>query len=315
MAVVSHGGRVEQTALGWRCRADDVLDLSTGVYPVTDLLERAAWLQRHAHLVARYPDPDGEPARSALARCLDVDPDHVLITAGAQAAIEVVFRALPWRSLALFEPHYGEVRRVAERDGVRVESARSGEAARLPAADAVWITTPDSLTGQPRDVPPRAGVVDESYASLAERRRRTTGPRLRIGSLTKTFSLPGLRLGYVVGPPDALAALRAHLPPWPAATLALHWLPELLPTWEALDRRAATARQRLHQLLLRHGWTVHPSRASFVLGRPLPTRPPHFARERILVREFPEWPSLTGALRVGLPADEAEWRRLEAALC
>jgi hypothetical protein len=42
---------------------------------------------------------------------------------------------------------------------------------------------------------------------------------------------------------------------------------------------------------------------------------PDFARHRILVRRFPEWPRLSGWIRFGLPGSETDWRRLEAALC
>ena len=43
---------------------------------------------------------------------------------------------------------------------------------------------------------------------------------LVLGSLTKEYALAGLRLGYAVGSPEVLAALRCARPPWSVNTLA-----------------------------------------------------------------------------------------------
>ena len=43
---------------------------------------------------------------------------------------------------------------------------------------------------------------------------------LVLGSLTKFFALPGLRLGYLVGTPDNIQKLAAFLPPWNINSLA-----------------------------------------------------------------------------------------------
>ena len=60
-----------------------------------------------------------------------------------------------------------------------------------------------------------------------------------VGSLTKTFACPGLRLGYVlVEDPADLAGVRRHQPHWSTSALSLAVLPDLLesadlPAWSA----------------------------------------------------------------------------------
>jgi histidinol-phosphate aminotransferase len=44
---------------------------------------------------------------------------------------------------------------------------------------------------------------------------------LVVRSLTKTWGLAGLRVGYALGPADLVAALAAHQPHWPVSTPAL----------------------------------------------------------------------------------------------
>jgi cobalamin biosynthetic protein CobC len=159
------------------------------------------------------------------------------------------------------------------------------------------------------------GVLDESYMAFAQRRRTgVLNGVIRLGSLTKVFCIPGLRLGYAVADTVTIQQLEAWLPPWPANTLALHLLPLLLREADRRDTQTVQARERLTMLLSQHDWEVLPSRAGFVLARSLRALP-DFAAHRILVRSFPEWPQLQGWLRFGLPGDEAGWRRLEAALC
>ena len=311
--LLPHGGGVEAAAAAWRCEPDTILDLSTGLHPAGPPAWLNMWLREHAALAGRYPDAHGEPARSALADAFAVSPEQVVITAGAQAVIEVIFQAMGWRSVAIRTPCYSEPIRCAERAGCAVRSFVSGAP---PAADALWLTTPDNPTGRSDLFPPDfTGVIDESYMPFAERQRLglQTGV-IRVGSLTKSFCIPGLRLGYAIAETELIARLRQWLPPWPASTLALHLLPALLPEADARDRQLVAARRRLHVLLVRYDWQVHPSAASFILARPNGPMP-DFASRCILVRHFSEWPQLAGWIRIGLPGSESDWSRLEEALC
>jgi threonine-phosphate decarboxylase len=78
-------------------------------------------------------------------------------------------------------------------------------------------------------LPPTALLVmDEAFIDfVADHRELTLVPRavrdprlLVLGSLTKFFALPGLRLGYLAGTPERLRQLAAFLPPWNINSLA-----------------------------------------------------------------------------------------------
>jgi len=315
-----HGGGVEAAARAWGCEQDEVLDLSTGLHPAGAPAWLNAWVHEHASLVGHYPDRDGEPARSALAEAFAVQPENILITAGAQATIEVIFTAMDWQSMAVQIPCYNEPIRCAKRAGCEVRAYESGTP---PATDMLWLTSPSNPSGSnhwplPPDASPftpHAICLDESYMPFAQ--RRTLGlPAyvIRIGSLTKTFCIPGLRLGYVISDVAIIRQLSEWLPPWPASTLALHLLPKLMPEADVRDQQVAAARRRLTDLLEQHDWDVRPSEASFIMARPKGSMP-DFAKYRILVRQFPEWPQLSGWVRFGFPGDELDWLRLEGVLC
>jgi histidinol-phosphate/aromatic aminotransferase/cobyric acid decarboxylase-like protein len=305
---------VEAAAETWQCDIAEVLDLSTGLHPAGEPAWLGEWLKEHAALVGHYPDSNGEPARSALAQEFAVKPENILITAGAQATIEVIFQAMGWQSMAIQIPCYNEPIRCARRSGCEVHAYETGHP---PDADMLWMTSPSNPFGAATDFPQGTrGVLDESYMPFSGRRSLKLVPDvIRIGSLTKTFCIPGLRLGYVIADAAIINQLDRWLPPWPASTPGLHLLPRLLPEADRRDQQIMISRTRLTALLESFDWQVKLSEASFLMAKPHSGPMPAFSHHRILVRQFPEWPQLAGWVRFGLPGNEAAWQRLEEALC
>ncbi len=309
-----HGGDIEAAAKTWGCAPEEILDLSTGLHPAGPPVWLKDWLQKHAHLAAYYPDRQGEPARTALAAYMGVHSEQVLMLAGAQAGIEILPQALGWQTLAIKQPCYAEPLRTAKRAGCQV-IAVDIQAKQYPDADAVWLTSPHNPFGHQEDFPKhRHGVLDESYMPFSERKQLGVLPRVvRLGSLTKTFCIPGLRLGYIIAEETLIQRIQTWLPPWGIGTLAAHLLPKLLPEAEARDTQITSLNQRMRSLLEQYDWQVLPSRASFILGKPRGYLP-DFDSSRILVRHFPEWQSLTGWVRLGYPLHTQDWQRLAHAL-
>lgn len=309
-----HGGGIEAAAQAWGCNCIDIIDLSTGLHPHGAPAWLGEWLQAHADLAGRYPDGDGEPARSALAEAFDIAPESLLITAGAQAAIETMFHSMAWPSIAIQVPCYREPIRCALRAGCRVLAYQIEEP--IPADVPLWWTSPHNPSGTALPFPTgRTGLLDESYMPFQQRQRYGVIPGvIRLGSLTKNFAIPGLRLGYVIAEAAQIERIKQWQPPWPTSTVAQHLLPALLPEADMRDQQIETARLRLQRLLTAASWRYQPSEGSFLLAQPLRTPMPDFSAARILVRHFPEWPQLAGWVRLGLPGSEVAWQRLEALL-
>jgi histidinol-phosphate aminotransferase len=252
------------------------------------------WLRTVLHEalddVAGYPDPG--PARGAVAAAHGRDPAEVLLTAGAAEAFVLVARALQPRRAVVVHPSFTEPEAALRAAGHPVERLLlEGPAYRLdPAAvpgdaDLVVLgnpTNPTSVLHPHDDVaalarPGRVLLVDEAFAdtvpgepeSLAH---RTDLPGLLVvRSLTKTWGLAGLRVGYALGPRDLVAALAAAQPHWPLSTPALAAAVACTTPAARAEADAAAHELTAHRAALLaalpRGVAVGEPRSSFVLLR------------------------------------------------
>ncbi|MGW0709802.1 Rv2231c family pyridoxal phosphate-dependent protein CobC [Streptomyces sp. NPDC002643] len=187
--------------------------------------------------------PDGRAARAAVAARHGLPVERVLLTAGAAEAFVLLARALKVRQPVVVHPQFTEpeaalrdaghtVGRVLlrEADGFRLDAAAVPDD-----ADLVVIgnpTNPTSVLHPAAAVaelarPGRTLVVDEAFMDAVPDERealagRTDVPGLVVlRSLTKTWGLAGLRIGYVLAAPETVAALERAQPLWPVSTPAL----------------------------------------------------------------------------------------------
>lgn len=313
----AHGGDGRRVAAALGLPPDSVLDLSASCNPFAP--DPAPYVVRHieAGALTRYPDEtDERRATASMAEALGVDPGRVLLTNGGSEAIALVAGELArgWvddPEFSLYRRHLGVVEPGAPR----------------------FRSDPHNPTGRLAGDGEEADVWDEAFYPLATGRwtRAAAGtrpggrdrPAVVVGSLTKVFGCPGLRLGYVVTPPDGGRALgrpglHRHLadrrPQWSVATPALLVLPDLLRQADLAGWSAAIARARrqLVSLLAEHGLSARPSAANFVLVDGTPSLRERLARRGVVVRDCASF-GLAGSVRIAVP-DGAGLARLAEAL-
>jgi histidinol-phosphate aminotransferase len=297
----------------------------------------------------RYPDRQATQLRAALADSHQVDPSQVFCANGSNEVLQSLLLAYggPGRTAALFEPTYTMHAQIARTTGTAVVVGQRtddflldlGEVRRVldegdPAI--TFLCSPNNPTGraEPRtdietvvELAPGLVVVDEAYGQFAPssaleivRDDPAAADRVVVvRTFSKTWSMAAARLGYLVGPPEVVAACELVALPYHldavkqlAGVLALHYTNQM----EARVALLTEERGRIESTLLDLPVDTWRSDANFILFRPTgrPARQvwQDLLDRSVLVRDCSEWPGLTGCLRVTVGTPEENDRFLAA---
>jgi histidinol-phosphate/aromatic aminotransferase/cobyric acid decarboxylase-like protein len=277
-----HGGDGAAVASAIGVPRDAILDLSASLNPVgPDIRPIAA---RHLDELRRYPDE--AVATAAMAEVLGVDSDRVVLTNGGAEAIALVAALMPvgWvdePDFSLYRRHLREVCAGAPR----------------------WRSNPHNPSGRLAAADERAIVWDEAFYQLATGRWTRGDGEIVVGSVTKLFACPGLRLGYVVvADPDFAGQLRSLKPRWSVNGLACALAPELLALADLRSwaQSVASLRMALVGVLASAGLQTDPSDANFVLVREAPGLRDWLAHRGVLVRDTSSF-GIPHGVRIAVP--------------
>ncbi len=220
-----------------------LLDFSTNLNPLGPPVSVLQALRRGLPDIARYPDTDSSMLVEALAKYHRVDPAQIVIGNGVNECIHAIARSRPPDTVAIVQPTYTEYHRACVNAGHQVRhwladgddfqpTSFDPRGARL-----VWLCNPNNPTGRlwarGKLIPwikahPRVDfVVDESFLPFHQDEARhsvvsaikQSKNLIVLRSLTKHFTLPGLRLGYLVAPKDRACQFRSFQPWWPIGVL------------------------------------------------------------------------------------------------
>ncbi|WP_046079862.1 threonine-phosphate decarboxylase CobD [Halomonas sp. HG01] len=353
----AHGGRIAPLLARHGLPADHpVIDFSANLNPLGPPPWLGDWLSDWmseplggAASLARYPDPDDDRARRAIAANDGVAPARVLVTNGGIEAIHLAAARHAGGRALVIEPTFCEYALACARHGLEVErlglsmpefrlDLDAAEAA-LAGVEIAFLCRPNNPSGT---LVPRADVerllaradqtgttlvVDEAFVDFTEHEERLTpllerSPNLLLlRSLTKLFDVPGLRLGYLLGAPEAVARLADLQMPWSVNALALGLAAPLLADEDYLARTRAwlAAERDLPERARALGYTVPETHANFLLlrgGEDAEDAGALFAfllERGLLARHTHGFPGLDGAwLRLALRGGDDNARLLEA---
>lgn len=235
-----------------------------------------------------YPDP--ARAETAVAQRHRRSTADVLATAGAAEAFTLIARLRAWRHPVVVHPQFTEpevaLRTAGHTPGQVVLTHEQGfrlDPAQVPDdADLVVIGNPTNPTGVRHPAAAIASlaregrlvVVDEAFLdddveTLAD---EPVPGVVVLRSLTKIWSIPGIRAGYLLAEPHVVTDLRALQTPWSVSAPAIA---ALIATSSETARdegreraeELAHRREHLERGLTEHGIETVPSTAPFVLAR------------------------------------------------
>lgn len=291
-----------------------------------------------AETIRLYPDPEARELRRLAAALYRVDPAQILVGNGSDELLALLLRATvdPGDRVAFPTPTYSLYETLVAVQGGETVCVPFGPDFVLPEALArtrarvTFLCNPNSPSGTraSREMVERIVqavdglvVLDEAYVDFAAEHLMDLVGRypnvVVLRTLSKSYSLAGLRIGLLVGRAELVHGLRTVKDSYNVNRLSLVAGEAALAdqaTMRANVARVVTTRARLTEELARLGYEVLPSEANFVLARrrgvdQAPIAVALAARD-ILVRHFGALPD---ALRITVGAD-AEIDALLAAL-
>ncbi len=291
------------------------LNTNENPYPPSPAVE-SALRSLSIDRLRRYPPPDNAPLRRRIAELHGCGFNQTFAGNGSDEVLALCTRAFvePHASIGYFAPSYSLYPVLADIQDVRHQPVALGDdfSWKTPPSEGCslfFLTQPNAPTGlcfpkQSIDEFCRnfRGVVliDEAYADFAEENCMDLALRydnvLVSRTLSKSYSLAGLRVGYCVGSPVLIEALGKLKDSYNLDAVAQVLALAALNDTDTMQQHVAKIieqRERLSIALEKLGFQVFRSQTNFVWTRPPAGLPARVCFERlrdrgILVRYFPE---------------------------
>lgn len=189
--------------------------------------------------ISNYPEPDALSLQKKLAIHHQVDSRSLLVTNGSTEAFYMIAQLYRNKRSMILIPSFSEYEDACKQNRHRISYKESNDLLLdIPRnIDLVWLGNPNNPDGHVRtkeaierickDNPKICFIVDEAYADLClgfESCIPLVGVLenlVVIRSLTKTFAIPGLRLGYLMANISLRDKIVAYKMPWSVNALAI----------------------------------------------------------------------------------------------
>lgn len=338
--------------------ADDAyIDFSVSLNPYRSNVVEAALeeaLIEAKKSFALYPDIDQKDVRAAIAGLEGVQSDQVIAGNGSSEILLASVRAIAPKCALLIEPcftGYGyalksltecRIKRyyLREDDGFSLTEEVLG--AITEDVDIVFLCDPWNPTGKNieegliRKVIIRAGqvgsmvILDRSFFILSDMSLKCTNENMRkmceefenliiVNSFTKSFSLPGIRMGYAISCPKAVKTLKDQLPEWNLPALSNTLMRRIAGIAKEGDHHKRsldlikTERTFLQKKLSDLGIKVYESDTNFILIKTHKDTYEKLFDKKIVIRRCDDFEGLgEGFFRIAVRSHEDNLKLLDA---
>lgn len=301
--------------------------------------------------ITRYPDPNGEPFRSAVAAFHGIEIEQLILGNGAAEILSLAASQYRGKRAILVHPTFSEYEATLTAAGAHITHIQACEEngfalpvdelkSAMETADVLYICTPNNPTGV---LPSRTELVsliqhaetvscdvilDEAFIDWVDEAlsvipKITNFPNVMVvRSMTKLYAIPGIRLGYAVAHPDRIETLKRSAPHWNINAIAAQLGTICLQQADYRERAihlAVEERRKMTDFLTTNGCKVIDSVANFILFQP----PLHSSaadlftsllKQGIVVRHTENFKGLDGRwLRIGMKS-AADMETLRIAL-
>jgi len=319
-----HGGNIYDLAQQLGCHPSEIVDMSSNMNPLGPPPDLVTLLQKNIKTIATLPEVDANRTVNMFAGQYNIDPEQVIAGNGTTQFIYSIPRILETKRALIFGPTYADYADACAMHNIGYDYSTAEESAdfehdikaasqQIQGYDTVFICNPNNPTG---NIIPAADleqlckshadvnfVIDESYlmfvdGSNTQSMIRSTLPNVMVlNSMSKFFTIPGLRIGFLISSPVNIKKFRPYLLPWSVnslAQMAVHYLMKQTAQAETFIENTVKfiAREKdiLFEIFKNSSFIkLFPSNTSFILARlygnlTADSLGNHLAQDRILIR-------------------------------
>ncbi|MEK6727339.1 MAG: threonine-phosphate decarboxylase CobD [Candidatus Omnitrophota bacterium] len=247
----AHGGNIKEVIDKYKIREDRIIDFSNNINPLGISPGIKNILNRNLNSLTQYPDPQCRSARKALSGYWGIDKDNLLLGNGSNELIHLVPRSLACSRVLTYQPAFSEYEFSVKASGAKPYFLFSGKKegfridldkiiSYLPKVDLIILCNPNNPTGH---LLKKEGLlklakacednkvyllIDEVFMDFVDKEKESSLLKesvkkdylLILRSFTKFFSLPGLRVGYLVGGKKTIKRIASFQVSWSVNSLA-----------------------------------------------------------------------------------------------
>ena len=234
-----------------------------------------------------YPEASAESLVTAISKDLNLSNEEVIVTNGATEAFYLIAHSFKSSSSTIVIPTFAEYEDACtiHNHKLKFVNWQDLQQIRQFKTDLVWICNPNNPTGDTIDKSTLKSIlesnlnsiliIDEAYIDFTDvisssiDLLKTHKNLIIVKSLTKNFSIPGLRLGYLLSSKDIVQNIEFYKAPWSVNSLAIEagkfliqHKNEYLPPVTYYKSTTEKFRKKLEQI---SGFKIVPSKTSFFL--------------------------------------------------
>lgn len=246
-----HGGNIEELSAYFKLKNRRIYDFSANINPLGAPGAIKKLIGKNPDCILNYPSEYSQGTKPLIAKYIGVRKENLIITNGSIEGIYLIARLLAKRDCLIITPAFSEYERAIKINGGRCRYLKTRECdcfkadfdkiyKLFPRIKAIFLCNPNNPTGA---VIARSDllllakkceekgillIIDEAFinflaspddATLAKDCLKTDNI-LVIGSLTKFFALPGLRIGYITANEKLIRKISNFCFPWAVNYLA-----------------------------------------------------------------------------------------------
>ncbi len=238
LRVCEHGGKIEGN------KKSRIIDFSVNLNPYgpPDFVSNA--IQEAIEEIHLYPDAECRALREKIAEKFGCEQPEVLVGAGVSELIQLVALAFVKNRVLIPQHTYGEYETATKLLGAQIKRVKMPSlrinpeliVQEMKTDDVVFLCNPNNPTGQYLDknevtlileAAERVDalvVLDEAYADFVTdafpAHKFSTHNMIILRSLTKSFAIPGIRIGYAISSEAIITELEKIKVPWSVSVCA-----------------------------------------------------------------------------------------------